>query len=351
MNSDAGAIENLLAWLLQGFDSIVTAPSGQPSSPENGSTLSEFEGSLLNQLDPLDSEEVGNLPTSHPESNHFSIEENLFFELGDKPAVQDRFHTLLKRRLRAEIERNPPRFPWETEVYLYEEAQNGVAPALIPTKFWITQLQNLDLPTAMPEAVLTTLLEQCQAVVQSSLREGAKLVQVVESLFPDQSQTLNHVAGLVLASPNRSAKLIEQVSTRLPTGFPSHYEIATPAQQMVVSLLAAREIMESLTLTVSAEYPSVQRQWMTAAGALTLTVEYQPQEQWVQVQGQLPCQGSLQLQGDQAQSTAQCDDAGDLSVRLTDLEPDSPYSLEVQLATPRLTSLVFAIRLAPELDS
>lgn len=347
MNSGSEAIEDFLAWLLEDSTPTISAPSGELSSQETG--LDEFGAGepSLNYLDPLDSEEVGALPIFLHESNRFSNGESFPFEFGDKPAVQDRFHTLLKRRLRNEIERNPPRFPWETEVYQYEsEVSDYVSSEMIPTGFWAAQFQNLDLPIALPEAVLTSLFERCQAIVQSSLKEGAKLVQVVDSLFPGQSQALNNMAGLVLASPSRSGTLtFSQQST---AGFPEQYETATSVQRMVLSLLAAREIMDSLTLDVSATQPRSERQWLTSAGLLTLTAEYQPRG--LRIQGQLPCQGSLLLQADQAQSIARRNDAGQLSVELSNPEPNQTYRLEVQLVDLDQPPVLFAVRLITEPD-
>jgi hypothetical protein len=346
MNNDSQAIESFLAWLLQEPDPTVSAPSGDIRSEETEPDESGAGVPPFNYLDRLDSEEIGLLPDSLQQSNHFSLEENLFFQFGDRPAVQERFHTLLKRRLRAEIERNPPRFPWETEIYRYEaETGDEVAPDFSLARLWTTQLQSLSLPIPMPEAVLASLFEQCQTVVQSSLREGALLVQAVESLFPGQAPALNHLAGLVLASPSRSGTLAAE-PLPLTGGFPKHYEVATPTQQMALSLMAAREIIEALTLKVSPEQPKATSQWLTAAGALTLTAEYQPQR--LRIEGKLPCQGTLRLRGQQAESTAQRLDAGALSVEVFDLEPNQTCALEVELAAPDRSPLLFAVRLSTE---
>ncbi|NJL37841.1 MAG: hypothetical protein HC899_14710, partial [Leptolyngbyaceae cyanobacterium SM1_4_3] len=197
----------------------------------------------------------------------------------------------------AEIEHKPPLFPWETEVCEYFDS---ATPDVVPAYFWTTQLQNLSLPIPMPETILANLLEQCQEVVQTSLREGAKLVQAVESLFPGQSNALNQLAGLVLASPSRSVAVASQPS-RFQEGFPSDYDVATPAQRMALSLIAAREIIESLTLTISPSQTQAERQWQTAAGTLTLMADYQIATGRLRVQGELPCPGSLQFQGADAE--------------------------------------------------
>lgn len=175
MNNESEAIEQFLQWLLKDSQPTGLAPSGRSASHEAERDELVEGNPAFNHFDPLDSEAFGH-ELSQPELGHFLFEE-ASFEFGDKPTVQDRFQAVIKRRLRAEIERNPPRFPWETGAYRYD--------AEVPdTPVWMAQLQELNLPIALPELVLTRLFEQCQTVVQSSLREGAKLVQAVESLFP-----------------------------------------------------------------------------------------------------------------------------------------------------------------------
>jgi hypothetical protein len=352
MNRDTEAIKNLLNWLLQEPNPNFSKPSGG-SSQETGFDEFGAADQQLNDSDPLDSEEVSIPPSQFNGSNRFFFSGNSFspgesqlFESGDRPAVQDRFHALIQRRLRAEIEHKPPLFPWETEVCEYFDS---ATPDVVPAYFWTTQLQNLSLPIPMPETILANLLEQCQEVVQTSLREGAKLVQAVESLFPGQSNALNQLAGLVLASPSRSAAVAPQPS-RFQEGFPSDYDVATPAQRMALSLIAAREIIESLMLTVSPSQTQAERQWQTAAGTLTLTADYQISTGRLRVQGELPCPGSLQFQGADAEAIAQRSNPGVLSVEIPDPEPGQTNRLEVRLEGANLSPLVFAIRFVTEAE-
>lgn len=350
MNSDPeAALSKLLDWLVQNPNSTVSAPSGESSNRGISPNHVEAESLQSNNLDPLDSEEESLSPDPFNESEGFSFQGKQSLQPGEIPAVQDRFYTLLKRRLHAEIECKPPLFPWETELRDYEA--DGAALVTGGAGFakpWVTQLQNLNLPVPIPEAVLATLLEQCQVAVQTSLKEGAKLVRAVENLFPGQSQALNQLAGLVLASeiPLRNGiSAAPQVAQRLnEANFPGNYEVATPAQQMLLSLLAAREIMGSLSLSVSPSQTKVQRQWMTAVGPMPLEAEYQPQQARLRVQGQLPCGGSLQFQGDQFQVTAQRVNAGYLSVELFDLQLNQTYLLEVRLHELNSPPLIFAVR-------
>lgn len=267
-------------------------------------------------------------------------------ELGETLTVQDRYHALLKRRLAIEIQRNPPLFPWETEIHDYEtdlsydpigsEVEVGVSAA--HDRLWLNQLRNLSLPVAFPDAVLAQLFQRCQELVHSSLLEGAKLVRAVEDLFPNQSQALNQMAGLVLTPAFRSNSEAIQ--------YPAQYEKAEIAQQMVLSLLAAREIIGSLSLMVAASQPQLDRQWLTELGALTLRTEYEPgPSAKLRVQASLPCAGSLLLRGASLQAIAQRLDPGPLSVELFDAQPQS-YTLEVQFADQQQPPLTFAIRIA-----
>lgn len=245
--------------------------------------------------------------------------------------MEDRFHALLKRRLQAEIERNPPLFPWESELLDYE----ADAPELVPTVLWATQLRSLNLPVSLPDPVLKELFEKCQSLVQSSLKEGAKLVQAVESLFPGQSQALNSLAGYVMAAPARSGAAIAA-----PEGMPKDYEAANAAQQMALSLMAAREILHSLSLPVSKQEPSVEREWQTEAGSLTLKAEIVGDT--LRVRGMLPCGGRLQLQGGQVEAAANRLTAGALSVELCEVGSNRVYTLEVQLEDESV--LMFAVQ-------
>ncbi len=341
MNNDTEAINNFLAWLLQEPDPAITAPSGEISSQMTGSDQSGAVDLQTPYIDPLDSEETDDLLSDFMESGSLPFEEVSLFKSGENPAVQDRFYSLLKHRLRAEIEQKPPRFPWETETCDYDsERSEQSIPDKVP-QFWATQLQSLNLPVPMSDSLLTQLFDQCQTVMQLSLREGEKLIQVVKDLFPGQSDALNQLAGLVLASPNRSGSIQPQ------TGFPSHYDQATPAQQMALSLLAARTILDATTLRLSAGQPLIDRPWQTAAGLLRLSAEYQPQENGIRVQAHLPCQGSLSFSSPLAEAIARTDCAGQLNVMLSHLEPNQSYLLRVWLETDR-PPIEFAVCLVTE---
>lgn len=369
MSTDPESFQkDLLAWLMQ--DPVASAlpdeeasnsttssdssPYITPAASQELAADSELENPEVDAphplgSDPLDVEGMGFASNSIHELEDFSPHSgSQSVKPGEIPTVQERFHALLKHRLQTEIQRHPPLFPWETEVASYEsDIPDFVVPDRVPARLWAAQLRNLSMPVPVPEAILTQLLEQCQEVVQTSLKEGVKLVRAVEALFPDQSQTLNDLAGLVLVAPHRSgttsASLLE--SDEATAQFPESYEVATLQQQMLLSLLAAREIMESLNLAVVANQPTVERQWLTSAGLLTLETKYQPQgDSRLRIQGRLPCGGSLKLKGDQSQSTTSRSQAGCLSVELFDPQPNQSYTLEVRLQEQDQKPLIFTVQ-------
>lgn len=323
MNNDAEAI-NLLNWLLQEQDPAISAPSGNPFVKGAGAEQTASADLPSTYLDPLDSEEVDAMATHLQESGSFPLNS------GEIPAVQDRFDTLIKDRLRAEIERNPPLFPWETEVCHYEDTLEPVTPSLIPAYMWTAQLQSMDLPVPMPEALLSRLFEQCQMVVQSSLREGVKLVQAVEALFPGQTQALNQLASLVLTSPTRSGGASLSTATQDSVKFPSHYDAASFTQQMALSLMTARKILEATTLKPSLQQPQVERLWATAVGPLKLIVNYEAQRQALEIHGQFPCPGQLCFYGDEGEAIASCD-GGALTMPVSGIKANQTYRLDVLL--------------------
>ncbi len=301
-------------------------------------------------------------PVSGYTDSKRSAQKESLFELGDVPVVQDRFHALLKHRLQSEIQKNPPLFPWESTVQDYESppAYDSVAYDSVKANFgsetptpieansapsiWSRQLSTLNLPVQIPGFVLGRLLKQCQQVVQSSLREGVQLVQAVEDLFPGEAQALNYLAGLVVASPARSGATAATATAG--ANFPQNYETAAPAQQMVLSLLAARELIVSLTLAVSASQAIVERQWETEQGTLQLKATYNPDPTnlSVVVRAELPIGGRLTLHGSGFQSVAERRSPGSVGVELCDPEVGQVYMLEACLDEEE-TPLVFVVRI------
>lgn len=334
MNSDSEA-EDIVSWLLQQLDQSTAAPSGETSSDAGRDAL-DAAHPQSNHDNLLDSEEINTLLNHLTGSDVFSFQDTPLSHSGEIPAVQDRFYALLRHRLREEIERRPPLYPWETEVREYEDA---LAPELATATVWASQMQALNLPVPMPEGVLNRLLEQCQSLLQSSLQEGRKLVQAVEALFPGESDALNHLAGYVMAAPARSG-----TSAPVLEGVLDHYDAATQPQQMLLSLVAAREILNTLVLTVSPSQPTLEREWHTTAGLLTLRAMLLESGS-LRLVANLPCAGRLKLQSSEVEKTAHRANAGPVSLELLEVEALQSYSVQVELEQAGTSSLSFAIAL------
>ncbi len=347
MNKDAEAINQFLAWLMQP-DPANMSPSGKVANPFQDLPLDFADQDqadsgamdLQSDMDPLDSE-VEALQAELPESSAVFVEDISSLELGEIPAVQDRFHALIKRRLRAEIERNPPLFPWETRLLDYESEQSDWA-AVSPS-LWGVHLQALKLPVAIPETLLLQIFTECRKLAHSSLKEGVKLIRAVETLFPDDLPALNQWAGQILAEPARGAS-----STLASEHLPPSYEQANPTQQMVLSLLTAQRLLEAMTLKLSTDQRQAQRQWQTAVGELSLTADFQPDTTTVRIQAQMPTAGRLRLNGTSSRAAATCQEPNLLTVELGHLELGQTYALEVELEAAE-TPLVFAVVIEDDL--
>ncbi len=255
--------------------------------------------------------------------------------------MQERFQAVLKRRLQIQVQNHPPLFPWETQLVDYPETVDEVAiAATVPAWGWKEQQSKLNLPIPLPEKVFRQLLEQCQALLTSSLPLGAKLVQAVENFFPDDSQALNDIAGLVLRSTYRSVDTLETMPQIL-----SDYSDLQPRQQMALSLLAAKRLLENLTLPLSLKEPIVERQWLTSAGTLGIRVECQSlgKTTKIRVQGQLPVKGILTLRGNDTLAVAKSSEPGSLSVELCCQQLNQTYTLEVEFPEIDQKPLSFVI--------
>jgi hypothetical protein len=322
MNSDSESSQyQLLAWLL--------AKNAQTDEP-NSADCEGFEG-------------VKNINEIVAALNGGAFELRYIpqtFQLGEIPTVQERFQAVLKRRLQSQIQNHPPLFPWETQHIEYPETLDNPSIELVPVWGWAAQQSKLSLPIPLPERVFQQLLLKCQAMIASSVPLGAKLVAAVEILFPDDSQTLNDLAGMVLRTPYRSVDALETMPN-----LESDYSDLQPRQQMALSLLAAKQLLDNLTLPISATSPVVERQWLTSAGVLNLKVEYQAQGQAtkLRVQSELPSKGIVKLQGDVSQAMAESSSPGCLSVELHNTQPNQTYTLEVELKEIDQRPLVFVI--------
>jgi hypothetical protein len=330
MNRDAEAINQFLAWLTQLPDPAILS-SGAISNPFADLEISGSVDLPIDR-DPLDSEVEAmqaDMQAELPEFD-FYVEDVSSLELGEIPAVQDRFHTIIKRRLRAEIERNPPLFPWEATLLDYEDQP-------VARSLWTAQLQVLKLPVAVPETLMLQIFAECRKLADSSLKQGVKLVRAVEGLFPEELPNLNYWATQVLMEPARSS------ATLAATDLPASYEQANSTQQMVLSLLAAQQVLAAMTLELSPARPQADQRWMTESGELVISADYQTEGR-LRIQAELPMAGRLTLNGEANQATAVCAEPETLTVELG-LLPGT-YSLEISLK--ELDSLTFTILLGDD---
>ncbi|MGB3509581.1 MAG: hypothetical protein WBA93_10105 [Microcoleaceae cyanobacterium] len=333
--------QNFFDWLLSQPDSTEVSKVGENNQPiddigreEKIQVESAASSMLAEELDPLDSEEI--------EFPH--EDESQLLTMGEIPTVNNRFETLLQERLKVEIKTKPPRFPWEQDRVNYDCEYPDVEPEhwVPPTHLWASQMQNLRwglLPIPLTETIFAELLQPCQEIAQSDLKPGSKLVRAVDSLFPGQSQSLNNLAGLVLAGRARDGELNPNQIT--------NYNTATAKQQMLLSLLAAQEIISSLTLSCYLNQSLVQREWQTALGWISIEAEYYtPQDKsspCLRVKGQLPEAASIELNGRKVKATAERSDPGTLCVELFDLQPGQTYELIIRFLNWEQKPLKFAV--------
>jgi methyl-accepting chemotaxis protein len=321
MNSDSESFHHqLVTWVLA--DNATTFESSSVDREE----IDGVENPLKQAASKSGEQELGQTPQT--------------FQLGEIPTVQERFQAVIKRRLQIQIQNHPPLFPWETQLIDYPDYADEQSIGLVPAWGWVAQQSKLNLPVTLPESIFRQLLHKCQVLLTSSLPLGAKLVQAVEDLFPNDSQTLNDIAGLVLRSTYRSVEALETMPN-----IQSDYSDLRERQQMALSLLAAKQLLENLTLPLSLTNPVVEREWLTSAGVLNLRVEYQSQGQMgkLRVEGKLPTKGIFTLKGKDTQAVAQSSSSGSLSVELHCQQLNQTYTLEVDFPEIDQQPLLFVI--------
>ena len=320
MNSDTESLQNqLLAWLLA----------------EDASTEEDFlvESEEINGAKTNSTNTASTSGASESEDMPYPFQ----FQLGEIPAVQTRFQAVLKRRLQNQIQDNPPLFPWESQLVDYPDYVDSPSIAWVPAWGWAAQQSKMSLPIPMPEKIFQQLLARCQELLTFPMPLGAKLVGAVESLFPSEAQALNDLAGMVLMSPHRSADTLEK-STTLEGSFSD----LQPRQQMALSLLAAKQLLENLTLTVDAAQEVVNREWLTDVGTVTLRVKYDADAEKLIVEAQLPSKGNLKLEGETTSAVA-TSTSRIVNLELNSVVPGASYTLSVELQDMDTQPLTFAI--------
>lgn len=344
MKRDSDIISDLMHWLFQQPASGEPNPSGDVDFPVDVSgqpiysdEASDRASSALNRFD------VGNHGTTDYDIDDLEAFEvnqrsgtNPIFNSGDIPAVQNHFESLLKRRLRQEIEHNPPLFPWETAMDDYPDV---VTSDVAAPSVWLNHLHDLDIPSALPDEVLSCLLTRCQDLTQQTLQSGVRLIKAVETLFPDPATNLDPIARMVMMPAYRSAPIpLAELD----------YVTATAPQRAALSMMAARAIFDRLEITLSPRQPEVNREWLTAAGLMTLRVAYDPQgDGALQARLSLPTAGRLQF-GTAAQAVAAERGApGILEVVLAAPQRGQRFPLLVQLDTQDRAPLQFMVTFDP----
>ncbi|MGB3201398.1 MAG: hypothetical protein WBA99_10870 [Nodosilinea sp.] len=241
--------------------------------------------------------------------------------------MQPHFEALLKRRLRQEITHRPPLFPWEKGLQDYPDAlQSGGA------SVWLDHLKNLSVPAGVPDDILADLLNQCQQVADDVRQTGRRLVAAVESLFPDQPQTLEYIAGLVARPAYRS----DQTDTLAQV----NYATASTQQQVALAMLTAQRIFEALTLSVSETEPGQGQTWLTTAGLLSVQVTYHQRQ--LEVKAVLPTDGSLVLTSLDGTVGSERSTPGELVLRLA-TQPGAVHRLDVELDQTQGVPLSFQV--------
>ncbi|MGA9377807.1 MAG: hypothetical protein WBV73_03305 [Phormidium sp.] len=338
MNRDIETFpEHFFAWLLQSDRSTLSVEDKEISILSANDQDCDIENWQLDDLDLLESEVLNSTDWNFPEASPQPT------EVGDIPAVRERFQALIKRRIQLELENNPPLFPWEKEDWEYEADEVASPVAAVGEILWLTQVEKLPLPVSIPQEILLKLFNRSQSILQSSIAEEAKIVRVVEALFPNHSHLLKKFAHQIL---NFSQNLAQLDFSHPKSPFPLSYEAAKENERMVLLLLAAKQIFGFLTLALSPTNKLVERQWLSELGMLNLQAEYQLEAELIRsmrIQCLFPCGGILKLQGGQASAQTERPDPGYLSVELFDLAPNQSYPLEVQFHQLAHNSLIFAI--------
>jgi len=271
---------------------------------------------------------------------------------GEIPTVQKRFQSILKQRIQAEMDDRLPLFPWETSISDYELEEPAPlfsqALNLSALQQWMPQLNTLSVRQQLPESVLAQILRGCFAVISTPRQLGVKIVKAVGELFPEEGQALNDVAGLVLTGGFRDS--IGEMGVTAPPQL-IDYATATPDQQMALSLMAAKQIIDNLTLSVSTSNPQLRRQWQTIYGNVDLQLSYHPCQDVskrganpsLRLQVWLPKGGRMTIDNPHGSVVTERAYPGYLSAELFDLQPSQLYPLEIRLLEGEQTPLSFAI--------
>ncbi len=250
--------------------------------------------------------------------------------------VQERFYTLLKQRFQQEMDVRPPLFPWETEMVEYEDVLSFSADIAA----WEPQLQQLQLPVALPAAVLATLFQRCQELARSTVQDGRRLVQAVESLFVVEPMSLDELAGNMILGEARSG---EALATRFfGSNPPESYESAPQQQQVTLAMIAAYEMLNRLTLKLTEHDPVLSQSWETIAGTLHLKAE--KVGRMLRIEAKLPDSGRVTVVHGASHTQTQRQGAGLVTLLVDNVQTNQTYQVEVVLLGAE-SPLGFAVQL------
>ncbi len=338
MNKDSDIARDILLRFLFDPVDVETSPSGDICRPTSSANVAEGYPGVANRS-PFAPGFSGPDPFTVTDPEHLIPSDYIdpVFDSGDVTVVQTHFEALLKRRLRQEIEPRPPLFPWENTLQEYPDTINQDPQA---NTLWLDHLQNLDIPSSLPDDVLAELFQQCQQVVQSTWQSGRRLIEALESLFPEQPQTLEHIAGLVLRPAYRSghAQTLQKID----------YDNASSQQQIALAMMAAQNIFEALSLRVSEATPTIQKEWQTSAGPLMVEARHNPRATpQLEVTVHVPQAGTLLLATEDETIETHRTGAGQLVIHLNQPRSQWPYVLEVVLGDDGATPLRFQVLVEP----
>ncbi len=281
------------------------------------------------------------------------------FNFGEIHAVQERFQALLKQRLLLEYESRPPLFPWESELSEYPAEVTEAVPAVAISSLWSAHMGALKVPGLLPASLISTLLERCQEIARSPIKQGIRLVRAVEDLFPESTDMLEPIANMVLVPAYRSSQATQDAVIQEIANAAGGYGSALPQQQIALSMLAAQEILGALTFSISADKPCEQRSWITAVGALELTVCYECSDEKanakadqeashkaseLKVLAVLPDGGQVRLCDGSVEKIATRSQPGPLDLALANPPVGKTYVMEISLQA-EVHSLNFAIHI------
>ncbi|TAF50083.1 MAG: hypothetical protein EAZ61_13380 [Oscillatoriales cyanobacterium] len=293
------------------------------------------------------------LPSANPEIADPAASPSATSDLppvGDIPTVQTRFNALIERRLRIEIEKNLPLFPWETSILDYETetAQDETVQLS-----WLRRLQQIELPIRLPDHTLTSIFMRCQELARQPLQEGLQIVRAIEHLFPNSDRWLHELTGTFLHEAtvrdgfSLKERIIDLTRNTSPHS-PRSFDDASVPQQAFLSMLAAREILQELRFDLTPQTPRLERCWQLEEGDLSLMVEAVQCDAGmaIHVVCEVPAACTVRVFDDHDTAIASCDHASELHLNLQNITLNQLYTLEINSGQPHTVPLQFAIRVS-----